>query len=94
MISYVGALGRIWSQFLGVKSKEINSEYLESIALKYQPEKKWDKIKKHRYSQLWFVDQLFLTEKLVYSDIYRNNLYKPYERDLNIKTNLLLERYL
>jgi len=89
---YIGAIGSLWQKLLKAKNEDVAPEYIEKIVDKY---KGFDRVRGYagkKNKPFWGVDQMYLTEHILYSDEYKMNLFKPADRDLDPKTNLLNDR--
>ena len=89
---YVGAKGRVWREILGISFTDVTPSFLEALYRKYNPFWTWASIQgTKKGSQYWYTDQRYLTEKLLSSEAYRVNLYKPKERKKSSSKDWLVE---
>ncbi len=89
---YIGALGTLWQKLLKVRYEDVTPDYVEKIINKY---KGLDRVKEYsgwKDRAFWGVDQMYVTEHILYSDDYKMNLFKPPDRKIDPKTNLLSDR--
>jgi hypothetical protein len=77
---YVGALGHLWQKLLKVTEAEVTPAYLESIYEKYNRQIQNGKRPERKKYVFWDIDQLYITDALLRSEEFQNNLHKPSQR--------------